>query len=202
MNFRAVFAALGLSLVLSLQAPAQNLPADHATTELVKKYLEAVVKQDWKTAADMLLPASLERRRVQMIAAVQNSPTMTDEAQKLAMLGLRDIKELEKLTPQQAYVADREAVHRRMRVPTDVIKKKQETLKINILGLVPEDSGKIVHALVRTTQDTNEVNIEELLLISLIQDKDDAKKWHIVPDMQQPITTPLSKTGTGTQAAP
>ncbi len=193
MNFRAAFAALGLSLALSLPAPAENLPVDHPTSELVKKYLEAVVKQDWKTAAEMLLPASLERRRLQMIAAVQNSPTMTEEGVKLAMLGVKDIKELEKMTPQQAYVADREAVHKRLKVPAEVLEKKRETLKINILGLISEDGGRIVHALVRTKQDTTEVNIEELLLISLAQDKEDAKKWYIVPDMQQPITSQLKK---------
>lgn len=191
MNFRAILAITGLSLALTLQAPAENLPADHPTSALVTKYLEAVVKQDWKTASDMLLPASLERRRLQMIAAVQNSPTMTDEAAKLAMLGVKDIKELEKMTPQEAYIADRSAVHKRLKVDDKDLKRKQETLKINILGLVPEESGKIVHALVRTKQDTKDVNIEELLLISLTQDKTDAKKWHIVPDMQQPITTPL-----------
>lgn len=196
MNFRAILASLGLSLVLTLQAPAENLPADHPTSALVTKYLEAVVKQDWKTAADMLLPMSLERRRQQMIAAVQNSQTMTEEAAKLSLLGVKDVKDLEKMTPQEAYIADREAVHKRMKVTPEALKKKQDTLKINILGLVPEEDGKIVHALVRTKQDTTDMNIEELLLISLAQDKEDPKKWHIVPDMQQPITTPLKKEGT------
>ncbi|WP_156345100.1 hypothetical protein [Verrucomicrobium spinosum] len=155
-------------------------------------YLEAVVKQDWKTASTMLLPVSLERRKTQMINSVKNSTTMTEEAAKLNMLGVKDVAELQKMTPQEAYVADRAAVHSRMKVSPETIKKKQETLKINILGLVSEEEGKIVHAVVRTRQETTDVAIEELLLISLTQDKLDTKKWHVVPDMQQPITTPLA----------
>ena len=69
---------------------------------------------------------------------------MTEEAAKLNMLGVKDTGELEKMTPQQAYVADREAVHQRMKISAENLKRKQETLKINILGLVSEEAGKIV----------------------------------------------------------
>lgn len=193
MTFRSLLTTTACTLAFALSARAENLPADHPTAAVVKKYLEAVVKQDWAAAADMLLPASLERRRTQMIAAVKNSPTMTEEAAKLSLLGVKDVKELEKMTPQQAYVADRNAVHKRMKVAPETLQKKQETLKIDILGLVSEQEGKIAHGLVRTKQDTTEVTIEELLLISMTQDKEDKSKWLVVPDMQQPITTPLKK---------
>ncbi len=191
MNFRAILATLGIALAFTLQAPAENLPADHPATGLVKTYLQTVAKQDWKSVSDMLLPTFLERRRLSLINNVKNSETMSVEAAKLAMLGVKDVKDLEKMTPQEAFIADREAVHKRMKVTPEDLKKKQESLSINVLGLVPEDSGKIVHALVRTTQDTTKVKIDELLLVSLIQDKGDAKKWYIVPDMQQPIATEL-----------
>jgi hypothetical protein len=191
MTFRPLHASIFCALAFLTRASAENLPLDHPTAAKATKYLEAVVKQDWKAAAEMLLPASLERRRVQMIGAVKNSTTMTEEAAKLSLLGVKDVRELEKMTPQEAYVADRDAVHKRMKLTPDAIKKKQDTLKISILGLISEDEGRIVHALVRTKQDTTEVNIEELLLISMAQDKDDKAKWLIVPDMQQPITTPL-----------
>ncbi|MFZ4766052.1 MAG: hypothetical protein ACOYMN_13965 [Roseimicrobium sp.] len=190
MNFRKLVAPVICSLAFVAVSHGESLPADHPTGALVKKYLEAVVKQDWKTAADMLAPVSLERRRAQMVAAVKNSPTMTEEAAKLSLLGVKDIKDLEKMTPQEAYVADRDAVHKRMKVSPESIKKKQETLVIDILGLISEKAGSVVHALVRTKQDTAEVSIEELLLISLTQEKD---KWLIVPDMQQPVTVPLKK---------
>lgn len=192
MNLRAFLASAAVALLFTAGIRAENLPLDHPTAKVVNAYLEAVVKQDWKTASTMLLPVSLERRKTQMINSVKNSTTMTEEAAKLNMLGVKDVAELQKMTPQEAYVADRAAVHSRMKVSPETIKKKQETLKINILGLVSEETGKIVHAVVRTRQETTDVAIEELLLISLTQDKLDTKKWHVVPDMQQPITTPLA----------
>ena len=202
MTSRTFFAFAGCALVFCFAARAENLPLDHPTAGVAKKYLEAVVKQDWQAASIMLLPASLERRRLQMIAAVKNSPTMTEEAAKLSLLGVKDIRDLEKMTPQEAYVADRDAVHKRMKLTDEAIKRKQETLKITVLGVISESEGTIVHVLVRTKQNTlvqeangpGEVTIEELLLISMVQDKEDKKKWLVVPDMQTPITTPVNET--------
>jgi hypothetical protein len=199
MTFRTLSASVACLLTLSVAVRAENLPLDHPTAAIAKTYLEAVVKQDWPTASKMLLPASLERRRLQMIAAVKNSRTMTEEAAKLSLLGVKDIRELEKMTPQDAYIADRDAVHKRMDLSDEAIKRKQQTLKINILGVISEAEGSIVHVLVRTKQNTvvpeargpGEVTIEELLLISMIQDKEDKAKWLVVPDMQTPITTPV-----------
>lgn len=193
MNFRNVSRIAALATCFALSAAAESLPSDHITADITRKYLEAVVKQDWKSAADMLLPASLERRRAQMVDAIKKSTTMTEEAAKLSLLGVKDIKDLEKMSPQDSYVADRDAVHKRMKLSPEAIKKKQETLKIDLLGIISEDQGRIVHVLVRTKQDTTDVTIEELLLISLTQDKEDKNKWFVVPDMQQPITTPLKK---------
>lgn len=199
MTFRTLSASVGCALALIAAARAENLPLDHPTAAVATKYLEAVVKQDWKTASVMLLPASLERRRVQMIAAIKNSATMTEEAAKLSLLGVKDVRDLEKMTPQEAYIADRDAVHKRMKLSEEAIKKKQDTLKISILGVISEDEGRIVHVLVRTKQNTlvqdnkgpGEVSIEELLLISMAQDKEDKNKWLVVPDMQTPITNPV-----------
>jgi hypothetical protein len=200
MTFRPFYAFVGCALTLAASVRAENLSLDHPTASVAKKYLEAVVKQDWKTASTMLLPASLDRRRLQMIAAVKSSPTMTEEAAKLSLLGVKDIRDLEKMTPQEAYIADRDAVHKRMKLTDEAVKRKQETLKITVLGVISESEGTIVHVLVRTKQNTlvqngqgpGEVSIEELLLISMVQDKEDKDKWLVVPDMQTPITTPVN----------
>ncbi|HSJ04994.1 MAG TPA: hypothetical protein VK956_21145, partial [Verrucomicrobium sp.] len=138
MNLRAIFATAALAFVSTVSTRAESLPADHPTAKVVNEYLEAVVKQDWKAASSMLLPVSLERRKAQMISSVKNSQTMTEEAAKLNMLGVKDVSELQKMTPQEAYVADRAAVHNRMKVTPETLKKKQDTLKINILGLISE----------------------------------------------------------------
>ena len=104
MNFRALLTTAICLFAIASSTLAESLPADHPTAAIVKQYLEAVVKQDWKTAADMLLPVSLERRRTQMVASIKNSNTMTEEAAKLNMLGVKDTGELEKMTPQQARI--------------------------------------------------------------------------------------------------
>lgn len=170
---------------------AENLPLDHAGVTLVKDYLAAVVSQDWKTASKMLLPTSLERKQRETISIIKTAPTMTEENEMLQKLGAKDISELEKMSPQEFYAADRRAVHDKMNISPDIKKKKQDTLKINVISLGGEDENRVIHAVVRTSQETLESKIEELFLISMVQDKDNAKAWLIVPDMMRPITTPL-----------
>ena len=62
---------------------AEPLPLDHECAGLVKKYLTAVVEQDWKTAADMIISESLERRQRETVGIIKSAPTMTDEAAML-----------------------------------------------------------------------------------------------------------------------
>lgn len=180
-----------LFVTISRPASGENLPLDHAGVTLVKDYLAAVVSQDWKTASKMLLPTSLERKQRETISIVKTAPTMTEENEMLQKLGAKDISELEKMSPQEFYAADRRAVHDKMSISPEIKKKKQETLKINVISLGGEDENRVIHAVVRTSQETLESKIEELFLISMVQDKDNAKAWLIVPDMMRPITTPL-----------
>ena len=180
-----------LFVTVSRPASGENLPLDHAGVTLVKDYLAAVVSQDWKTASKMLLPTSLERKQRETISIVKTAPTMTEENEMLQKLGAKDISELEKMSPQEFYAADRRAVHDKMSISPEIKKKKQETLKINVISLGGEDENRVIHAVVRTSQETLESKIEELFLISMVQDKDNAKAWLIVPDMMRPITTPL-----------
>lgn len=196
MIFRLRSLAAALLLIGPAGLRAEILPPDHPAAALVQSYLDHVVKQDWTTTSTMLLPSSLERKKDQMVENIKNSRTMTEEQTKLKLLGAKDVREIEKMSPQDAYIADRKAVHQmdeRMKITPEVIKRKSETLRIVILALVPEDEGKVVHAVVRTRQETLDASIEELLLISAVQDKADPKKWYVAPDMQVPITAPLKK---------
>ena len=170
---------------------AENVPLDHASGAIVKKYLAAVVAQDWKTAVTMLLPTSLERKQKETIAIVKMAPTMTEENQMLEKLGAKSISDLEKMSAAEFYMADRQAVHQKMNISAEVKKKKEDTLQINIVSLGGEDDNRVLHAVVRTSQETTDSKIEEIFLISLVQDKADKSKWLIVPDMMRPITTPL-----------
>lgn len=196
-SFRPLFS---LSLALSFLAMAAPsawsgpLPLDHPCAELVKKYLGSVVAQDWKTAASLLLPGSLERKQKETIAIIKTAPTMTEEATMLERFGVKEIRDLEKLSPQEFYITDREAWHKRINAAADVTKRKQDTLKIDVLGLVEEKDKGYVHATVRTSQETLTDRIEELFLISFVQDKNDKDKWLIWPEMKdRPIITPLNE---------
>lgn len=186
-----------LSLALSFIALAgaswgAQLPLDHPTAGLVKKYLSCVVAQDWKTAASLLLPSSLERKQKETVAIIKTAPTMTEEAQMLDRFGVKEIADLEKMTPQEFYITDREIWHKRINASPEVTKRKQETLKIDVLGIVEEKDKGFIHATVRTSQETLTDRIEELFLISFVQDEDDKSKWLIWPEMKdRPIITPL-----------
>ncbi len=195
----AFLAAAALSII-PCASRAENVALDHPSSAVVKKYLAAVVAQDWKTAATMLLPTSLERKQKETIAIVKMAPTMTEENQMLEKLGAKSISELEKMSPAEFYMADRAAVHQKMKITDEVKKKKQDTLQINVLSLGGEDENRVLHAVVRTSQETTDAKIEELFLISLVQDKEDKKNWLIVPDMMRPITTPLKAGDTATPA--
>ena len=187
---RPLFFTLALSLV-SITQPvfAAPLPADHPCSALVKKYLTSVVQQDWKTAAVLLLPSSLDRKQKETVSVIKTAPTMTEEAQILERFGVKEIRDLEKLTPQEFYMLDRDAWHKRINAAPDVTKRKQETLKIDVLGLVEEKDKGYVHATVRTSQETLTDRIEELFLISFVKEGD---KWLIWPEMKdRPIITPL-----------
>lgn len=187
---RLLFLTLALSLVIIVEpVSAAPLPADHPCSALVKKYLTSVVQQDWKTAALLLLPSSLDRKQKETVSVIKTAPTMTEEAQMLERFGVKEIRDLEKLTPQEFYMLDRDAWHKRINAAAEVTKRKQETLKIDVLGLVEEKEKGYVHATVRTSQETLTDRIEELFLISFVKEGD---MWLIWPEMKdRPIITPL-----------
>lgn len=185
---------LRLSVALSFLAIAGSswgaqLSLDHPCAGMVKKYLESVVAQDWKTAASMLLPSSLERKQKETIAIIKTAPTMTEEAQMLERFGVKEIRDLEILSPQEFYITDRSAWHKRVNAAPEVTEKKKSTLKVDVLGLVEEKEKGYIHATVRTSQETLTDRIEELFLISFVKEGD---KWLIWPEMKdRPIITPL-----------
>ena len=170
----------------------ETLPIDHECASLVKKYLTAVVEQDWKTAAEMIITESLERRQRETVGIIKAAPTMTDEAAMLQGYNAKDYKELEKMTPQEFYVVDRNAWHQKLKIAPETMKRKKETLKINILSVASEPDKKYVHVVVRTSQETLADKIEELFLISFVPHPKNSKSWLISPEMKdRPVITPL-----------
>jgi len=188
---RGITAAVVLGFSTS-SLQAEPLPLDHPCAGLVKKYLTSVVMQDWKTAASLLVPASLERRQKETVQIIKSAPTMTDEETMLAGYNVKGVRELEEMTPQQFYQADREAWHKKLRLTPEATQRKQETLKITVLGLCQEKDKNYVHATVRTSQETLTDKIEELFLISFIPDPSNPKGYLISPEMKdRPVITPL-----------
>lgn len=180
-------------LSLTGAALSQSLPLDHPCAGLVKKYLQSVVAQDWKTAANMLLTSSLERKQKETISIIKTAPTMTVETEMLERFGVKEIRDLEKLTPQEFYITDRTAWHQRVNSSPEVIKRKQDTLKIDVLGLVEEKDKNYIHVTVRTSQETLTDRIEELFLISFVKEGESYLIW---PEMKdRPIITPLNPEG-------
>jgi hypothetical protein len=140
----------------------------------------------------MLVSASLERRQRETVNVVKSAPTMSDEEAMLAGYNVKGVSELEKMTPQEFYQADREAWHKKLRITPEATKRKQETLKIVVLGLVQEKDKGYVHATVRTSQETLTDKIEELFLISFVPDPTDPNNYLISPEMKdRPVITPL-----------
>jgi hypothetical protein len=179
----------------SASVRAEQLPLTHPCAVLVKQYLTAVVMQDWKTASKMLVPVSLERRQRETVQIIKSAPTMSDEETMLAGYNVKGVGELEKMTPQEFYQKDREAWHKKLKLTPEATKRKQESLKINVLGLVEEKDKGYVHATVRTSQETLTDKIEELFLISFVPNPSDPKNFLISPEMKdRPVITPLDGT--------
>lgn len=195
MQVRSLLSSFLLVSLFFAAAPAvrsEVLPLDHPCAELVKKYLTAVVMQDWKTASQMLVEDSLERRQRETINIIKSAPTMTDEETMLAGYNVSGVRDLEKMTPQEFYQTDRAAWHKKLKLTPEATQRKQETLKITVLGLVQEKEKGYVHATVRTSQETLTDRIEELFLISFIPDPSNPKNYLISPEMKdRPVITPL-----------
>lgn len=180
---------LALMLLGSSSASAENLPMTHPTVELVKKYFTLVVEQDWKGAAKMIRPESIERKKRETVAIIKSAPTMSEEAAMLAKIGVKDLAELEKMSVEEFYIADRQSFHTPSKNSDEILKQKKQSLKINVLGVIGEPG--IAHLAVRTSQEVMDQRIDELFFISFVQDKEDPSKWLIAPDMSRPVTTPL-----------
>lgn len=191
------FVLLACLCLLQGTAAAENIPLDHPVTAVITKYLQSRVSQDWDATSSMLLPTWLERKKKETVAIVKQAPTMTQEAALLEQFGAKTIEDLGKLSARELYVAERDIVNKKMKIDPAVKKRIEETLKITILGLAGEDENRVLHATVRTSQETLDSTIEELFLITLVKDKEGKDQWFIVPDAMRPISTPLAKDGAG-----
>jgi hypothetical protein len=165
----------------------------------VKAYFEHVVEQDWKGAALMIAPDSIERKRRDTLERLKRAPTMSDEAAVLKQFGVKNVRDIETMSAVDFFVADRKYFHNPASTTPEIIKQKKDSLKVDVLGVVGEAEDTIAHLVVRTSQEVVDQRIIELVFISFVQDEKDKAKWLISPDMQRPTTVPLKPE---TEAAP
>lgn len=188
-HIACILATLGL---FTAQLTGTALPMSHPTVELVNQYFRHVVNEDWKAAATMLKPASIERKKRRMIEIIKRTRTISEETEMLARLGVKDIREVEAMTVEDFYAAERRGLTARNDETTEAIRKqKQASLKVTVLGVIGENKDTVAHLAVRTSQQVLDQQIDELIFLSFEQDPTDKKKWYIVPDMQLPVNTPL-----------
>lgn len=173
----------------------------HPTVALVNQYFRHVVNEDWKAAAAMLKPASIERKKRRMIEIIKRTRTISEETELLARLGVKDIRDVEAMSVEDFYAAERRGLSERTDETTEAIRKqKQESLKVTVLGIIGENKDTIAHLAVRTSQQVLDQQIDELIFLSFEQDAADSKKWYIVPDMQLPVNTPIAEKEAGGEA--
>lgn len=204
MNLSACRPPLNSGRILSWSAPVPWLLAvlclwmtprlaadtpEHPAAAVVTEYLTAVVGQEWKAAAEHVALDALQRRQAQFVEAVQTSPTIDIERARLEGLGVRDLEELRRMSPREFYERERDAMHRPLNVTPATLERKKESLKVSFIAVV-EEGDDVAHALVRTSQETLDTVIEEMLVLTLEKQSDNA--WRVVPDAQRPIIQPLS----------
>lgn len=180
----AATVTLGVTLL-----PAAARAEEPVFLGVTQDYVKAVVAQDWKKCADMLLPRALERKKEETVNFIKNSSTMEIESARLAVYGLRKVEELVSMSGQEFYVRERSAVQ--TGAGNAGADKQLATLKIEVLATGKEEEGSFVHVVVRTHREAGEMRIHELTLVSLLQDPTNKDKWFIVPDTQLPVVQPI-----------
>ncbi|MBE7495304.1 MAG: serine/threonine protein kinase [Verrucomicrobiaceae bacterium] len=147
-------------LTVSLQNPQLASP-------MINSYFTAIVNEDWQSASRVILPSALAERRLEAINRIQSAPTMSEETALLQKLGANSLGELQKLTPEEFYIRDRQSYHAGISV-TDLDKdKKKNSLRVMIIGIAEEKERNYQHVVVRTYMETTTTGISELFLISL-----------------------------------
>lgn len=174
---------------------------EHPSVTTAKSYLQAVVAGDWTTCAQLIFPKALERKHQASVEVIKNSATVTEEAERLKQLGIASFKELESMNPADFYVLERKAVHKVIDEPSSSQARQLRTLRIEVLSVGLEEEGRFVHVLMRTHRETDEMQVHELTLVSLLQEPGEPGTWKVVPDTQIPVSEPLPEGGGGPSAA-
>jgi hypothetical protein len=171
-----------LAACLVLLTPAGAAPEDHAAAKVSATYIKAVAAQDWDAAFLLLEKDSVAMRRAEMVEAVRASPTIDIERRRLEALGIKSLEELRDMDEKSFYIAERKASHDRLETTPAEVQKKMASLVMNFLAVGEEDD--LAHVVVRTSHETPEARVSELLFLSLRKGSDGV--YRVAPEVQRP----------------
>lgn len=185
-------AILVLTASLTAQAQEQSPKAinQHPATIVTFEYLRNAMGQDWRKAAALLDPASLESLKTRYIVRIKASATIDDEIALVRRLDCNNLREVEKLNASEFYIRYHEGIQKRFSIDQEKLKKILDSLAVKLLSLAEETVGskEYCHILVRTRHSNGDKQISALDLVSLL--KVDGK-WKVTTNAQEPVVKNL-----------
>ncbi|MFP6874721.1 MAG: hypothetical protein VCA55_14560 [Verrucomicrobiales bacterium] len=185
-------AILVLTASLTAQAQEQSPKAinQHPATIVTFEYLRNAMGQDWRKAAALLDPASLESLKTRYIVRIKASATIDDEITLVRRLDCNNLREVEKLNASEFYIRYHEGIQKRFSINQEKLKKILDSLAVKLLSLAEETVGskEYCHILVRTRHSNGDKQISALDLVSLL--KVDGK-WKVTTNAQEPVVKNL-----------
>ena len=140
-----------------------------------------------RAAAEKVKPKHLDAQVKKYARAVRNTPSVDAEDAMLRRLGVKRLREIEAMDGPAFYVAHQRALERERRITPTTRKRIEESFHFKLLGAV-EENDDLVHILVRTSHETLNAIISELLIVSI---ESVAGNWLIAPEHQEMKVRPL-----------
>jgi len=162
-------------------------PEDHPALEIASEYVRNITNQDWAAAAEKMKFRHLERDHARYIRSARNTPSVDDEVRMLKRLKVERMRDLESMSGKEFFAADRAAAHGERGLTPLMNQKLQESFEMTLLGGLLEGDS-IVHVMIRTSHETIEAVVNELVIISVEKDEGD---WVISPEHQQIRVQPI-----------
>lgn len=186
-SFRSSF-LLALAVIGLAAHPASAQSTTHPATKVAEDYLRAIQTHEWAAAAAMVETKSLENLKRFQKEYLRRAPTLPEEEALLEILGLKQISDIDALTPKEVYIRRGEAKTKQLKEPKKHIAEMKSTVVVKTLG-VAEDGADAVHVMIRKEFMAAERAFSELAFVSLVKE---GKSWKISLDAQEPKVVPIA----------
>ncbi|MFT4638169.1 MAG: hypothetical protein ACI8T1_001487 [Verrucomicrobiales bacterium] len=155
---------------------------------IAEKYVRAIHLHQWEIAAGMVATESLERLKWFQRAHLYQAPTIQAEQELLQLLRIKDVSDIDQLSPREVFIRRGQAQTSRLPNPNDYLKEIGKNVVLESLGAVPEDGT--VHLIIRKEFVAKGKVYSELAFISVIKENGD---WKISLDAQEPVIKEIGK---------